>query len=168
MLRAHDTADWRCAFHCLPFARRYRWNAPKSNSNSKVRKEVACRNARCVSRRNVDLCAGCIEQGGGCGLSRGNGCRRLGRRPLDRGRAVGKGQEERAVAAEQRHRAAVGRSGHQGAGGQSAVRFRRDPEADFSAAVQPLRRRSAFRRPRRQRGARRSFDAARVSAPICR
>jgi len=22
VLRAHDTADWRYAFHCLPFARR--------------------------------------------------------------------------------------------------------------------------------------------------
>ena len=44
------------------------------------------------------------------GLSRGDGRRRLGRRPIDRRRAIGEGQEERAVAAEQRHRAAIGRN----------------------------------------------------------
>src|ERR1700722_492619 len=59
-------------------------SAYESDSNLNVRKNVALRRARCVSSPNADLCAGRIEQGGRCGLSRGYGRRRLGRRALDR------------------------------------------------------------------------------------
>src|ERR1700722_8530643 len=113
-----------------------------SASNSRLNTRVILVPKKDVNAR---LCAGCVEQGRGGGISRGNGRSHVGGRPLDRWRAVRNGQKERTTSAEWRVIAENGRAHYQGARRQPVVHFRGDPSPHFSAIVQSLRYRSAFR-----------------------